>query len=86
MDELNHNFGRLSTTAAEWKPNHYPSNHSVNTTRTTTSTTTSQQQHYYTESDLNPTSVKEFVPGQGWNSQQTITSSSSTTGKQRERE
>ena len=52
MDELNSNFGRLSTSAAEWRPG--------GATRTVSSSST--------QSDLDASKVKEFVPGRGWTS------------------
>jgi len=53
MDELNSNFGQLSTSAAEWKPG------GVAGASSTRSAAVS-------DSDLNAGAVKEFVPGQGW--------------------
>ena len=65
MDALGESFGRLSTTAQEWKPGQHTRashqqfpNHEENNSR---------QQHQ--QSDLNASSVKEFVPGKAWNSQ-----------------
>lgn len=64
MDELNSNFGRLSTGAAEWKPkNSTPVQHQYQQQQQ------QRQKQQYTETDLNPKLVKEFVPGQGWSSQ-----------------
>lgn len=54
MDGLNAQFGRLSTSAAEWKPP------SASASRGQPETTTQPS------SDLSASTVKEFVPGQGW--------------------
>mmetsp|Transcript_11082 Transcript_11082/g.22704 ORF Transcript_11082/g.22704 Transcript_11082/m.22704 type:complete len:87 (-) Transcript_11082:1553-1813(-) len=53
-DELNAQFGRLSTSAAEWKPGG---------TAAPSSSSATEQQY---PSDLNASKVKEFVPGLGW--------------------
>lgn len=53
MDDLTDKFGALSTDAVEWKPS-----------SARVSTTTSNV--VVPNSDLNPSAVKEFVPGQGW--------------------
>ena len=58
MNHLTDHFGRLSTSAQEWKP--------------------SDPQNENASSDLNASSVKEFVPGQGWN---TSTSTTAVVGK-----
>ena len=50
MDELNHSFGQLSTSAAEWKP----------------ASSTSTIVEMPPDSDLRASALKEFVPGQGW--------------------
>lgn len=57
MDGLSDTFGRLSTDAAEWKPQQYPQSNN-------------QQNHPY-QSDLKATAVKEFVPGKAWSTQPT---------------
>jgi hypothetical protein len=73
MDEINSQFGRLSTSAAEWRPG----------AATVTAATSRQSvvsssragagsSHDRTTggggSDLRASAVKEFVPGQGWSS------------------
>lgn len=61
MDELNHNFGQLSTSAAEWKPAAAASSNSGAAAAAASSNTTPPP-----DSDLKASSVKEFVPGRGW--------------------
>jgi len=64
MEELNHNFGQLSTSAAEWKPAAATaaSNNSTSAVVVSSSSTTPPPP----DSDLKASSVKEFVPGRGW--------------------
>jgi len=59
MDELNHNFGQLSTSAAEWKP-------AAAASTTAAVTSSSAVDGSPADSDLKAGAVKEFVPGQGW--------------------
>jgi hypothetical protein len=64
MDEINSQFGRLSTSAAEWKPG------ATAATRTASQPSLLQQaaahERTASGSDLRASAVKEFVPGQGW--------------------
>ena len=55
MDELNHTFGQLSTSAAEWKP-----------ASSSLSSAVASAEMVPPESDLKASAVKEFVPGRGW--------------------
>jgi PAB-dependent poly(A)-specific ribonuclease subunit 3 len=68
MDNINESFGRLSTKAQEWRPGQqfgqYPQQGNTNT-----SGTQERQQRSHHQSDLNASSVKEFVPGRAWSSQ-----------------
>jgi len=67
MDGLGESFGKLSTDAQEWRPGQsfVPSSQKESAQR--------QQERKYQHSDLKATSVKEFVPGQGWTSQEPTT-------------
>jgi uncharacterized protein (DUF2345 family) len=58
MDNLSDNFGRLSTTAREWKPQGAEPQPQQNQQ--------SNSKDWHQESELNATAVKEFVPGTGW--------------------
>ena len=93
-DDLHRQFGQLSTQAAEWRPAGpsqptFPAtSHRNYTTSTTTSTTTTRSNNNNDNndegfaSDLRATTVKEFIPGQGWTSATaaaTTTSSTTTT-------
>jgi hypothetical protein len=53
MDETNSRFGNLSLRATEWKPSSVSSNFNESNSNDM-------------NSDLNPGTLKEFVPGQGW--------------------
>jgi hypothetical protein len=69
MDSLESKLMGLSTGAPEWKPGRTATAASVTTTATgalTTTTTTTTITIEVGSSDLNPTKVKEFVPGRGW--------------------
>jgi PAB-dependent poly(A)-specific ribonuclease subunit 3 len=61
MDSLNDSFGRLSTNAQEWIPGQQRIGQSHQST-------SSSSQEAPRQSGLNASSVKEFVPGKGWNS------------------
>jgi hypothetical protein len=60
MDGLSENFGSLSTTAREWKPQ------GAQTQTHLQQIQQSKSQDWNQESELNATAVKEFVPGMGW--------------------
>jgi hypothetical protein len=59
MDNLNDSFGKLSTTAREWRP----------ASQQPPPIQPSSSSDWQEESELNAASVKEFVPGRGWISQ-----------------
>jgi hypothetical protein len=63
MDGLSDSFGRLSTNAQEWRP----SQSSLSSGQLGQSSSAASALQY--QSDLNPTAVKEFVPGTAWSSQ-----------------
>ena len=65
METLNEGFGRLSTSAAEWKP-------SITSSSVADSSITDINT---IQSDLSASGVKEFCPGQAWSA------SASTAGK-----
>lgn len=58
MDDINESFGRLSTSAQEWKPGKKQND--------------SKPSSWLHQSDLDPSTVKEFVPGRAWNSQDSV--------------
>jgi hypothetical protein len=64
MDDMSDNFGRLSTTAREWKPQGAQSQTQPQQIQQ------SNSQDWNQESELNATAVKEFVPGTGWSTSQ----------------
>jgi len=71
MEHLSENFGRLTTTAREWTP-------SQQTTSQEARTTTGSSDWNAVDSELNAASVKEFVPGKGWSTQNNFASAAST--------
>ena len=68
MDQLQESFGRLSTTAREWKPQSQSQSQSQQQLHPPQSQTNSSQD-WQEQSELNAAAVKEFVPGIGWSTQ-----------------
>jgi hypothetical protein len=77
MDPLSESFGRLTTTAPEWKPQQQqqqlPPQPPPQVERTGSS------DWGQVDSELNAASVKEFVPGKGWSTQNTSTANATAT-------
>lgn len=69
MDGLGEAFGHLSTSAQEWKPGQSFSPSSPQQQQSSNQQQQQQQQEEH-HSDLNASSVKEFVPGKAWSSQE----------------
>lgn len=70
MDGLHESFGRLSTNAQEWRPGqNFGQQYNQRQRTAKRQSTSNDQQQAQPHSDLNASSVKEFVPGKAWNSQ-----------------
>ena len=63
MDGLGESFGKLSTSALEWRPDQKSSQ------QQSIPQQENENQHQHQQSDLNASSVKEFVPGKAWSTQ-----------------
>ena len=75
MDGLGESFGRLSTSAQEWRPGQYlQSGHQQSTPQR------QENHHHQQQSDLDASSVKEFVPGKAWSSQEQTPAAGETSG------
>lgn len=72
MDNLQESFGRLSTSAREWRP---PSQQAPPIQQ-------SGSGDWHQESELSASAVKEFVPGRGWSTQTKSGGSSSSSREQ----
>jgi hypothetical protein len=77
MDPLSESFGRLTTTAREWKPQQEQKQKQQPQVERAESSDWGQ-----VESELNAASVKEFVPGKGWITQNTPTATATDTATQ----
>jgi len=86
MDDLNNSFGRLSTQAPEWKPGGGGGGGGGGSSSSYNASSRQQQQPQH-PSDLQASTVKEFVPGRGWSSssgqeQQGTQSSTASVGEE----
>ena len=74
MERLTESFGRLSTTAREWKPQQ--SSQQQQSVTSTSSNIPNPSSDWQEQTELNAATVKEFVPGLGWTAHPTNVGSS----------